>query len=120
MIPFKKLLSLFDRGEKSKVFLLMVMIFLGACLEIVGIGLVLPFISLISDPSIIDKFTAFSLLKNLTGNLPFNSMLILLGSILLMFYLAKNLYMANLFLIQNRFIYKKDACSFTQPFQFLP
>ena len=107
MIPLKKLFSLFDRVEKPKVFLLIGMIFLGACLEIVGIGLVLPFISLISDPSIIDKFTAFSLLKTLTGNLPFNSMLILLGLILLMFYLAKNLYMANLFLIQNRFIYKK-------------
>jgi ABC-type multidrug transport system fused ATPase/permease subunit len=107
MIFFKKLLSLFDKREKPKVFLLMVMIFLGACLEIMGIGLVLPFISLISDPSLIDRYTAFSHLKNLTGDLPYNSMLTLLGLILLLFYLAKNLYMANLFLIQNRFIYKK-------------
>lgn len=107
MIPFKKLFSLFNKREKPKVFLLLVMIFLGACLEIMGIGLVLPFISLISDPSLMDRYSAFSQLKKLTGNLPYNNMLILLGLILLLFYIAKNLYMANLFLIQNRFIYKK-------------
>lgn len=107
MIPFKKLLSLLERGERLQVFLLMLMMFLGACLETIGIGLVLPFISLISDRSLIDKYAAFSHLKKLTGDLPYNNMLILLGLILLLFYFAKNAYLANLFLTQNRFIYKK-------------
>ena len=107
MIPFKKLLFLFEKKEKPKVFLLMGMIFFGAFLETVGIGLVLPFISLISDPSLSARSPAFSFLWRITGEISHNGMLILLGLGLLLYYVAKNAYMANLYLIQNRFIYKK-------------
>ena len=83
------------------------MIFFGACLETVGIGLVLPFISLISDPSLAEKYAIFIHLKKITGNIPYNNLLILLGLALLLFYVAKNAYIANLLLIQNRFIFRK-------------
>jgi ATP-binding cassette subfamily C protein len=107
MIPFNRLLSLFERREKPRVFFLVGMVFLGACLETVGIGLVLPFISLVSDPSLVEKHAAFSYLKKVAGNITYSNMLIGLGLLLLLFYLAKNAYIANLLLIQNRFIYKK-------------
>ena len=107
MVPFRKLFALFEKREKPRVFLLVGLIFLGACLETVGVGLVLPFISLISDPSLTEKIAAFSYLKEITGNVEHNNLLILLGIALLAFYVVKNAYVAVLLTFQNRFIYKK-------------
>jgi len=107
MIPLKKLFSLFEGKEKSRVLILTGMIFIGACLEMVGVGLVFPFITLIADPSLAEQYRVFSYIRNIGGGISYNNMLIMLGSALLLFYIVKNVFIANLILIQNRFKFKK-------------
>lgn len=107
MIPFKEIFYLFEKKEKPKVILLIIMIFFGACLETIGIGLILPFISLINDPSLLDNYKIVSNLYEITGSTSFNDFLILCGLSLLLFYLAKNAYLTLLLWTKNRFIFKE-------------
>jgi len=54
MTKIKKILSLLTLQERKKAFLLMVMILIMALLDTIGVASILPFISVISNPSLIE------------------------------------------------------------------
>jgi ABC-type multidrug transport system fused ATPase/permease subunit len=49
---FRNLLRLFDRRERWKLAFLSGLLFFGSLLEVVGIGLLLPFIKIVGDPNV--------------------------------------------------------------------
>ena len=51
MLDKKKFLYIIPKGSKSKIFILFFLSFVGVILEVIGIGLILPVVSLISDSS---------------------------------------------------------------------
>jgi len=105
---FFKLLYLFDAKSKNAALLLLVMILVGALFEMLGIGIVLPLITLFSFP---DPLKANSFLKGLHGWLQPESLeqfmiWVLVGVILL--YLIKNIYLFFLVYLQSRFIQNRQ------------
>ena len=55
MQNFKKVLSLLSSYELKKARLLLVMIFIMAIFETLGVVSILPFVAILSDPSLIDS-----------------------------------------------------------------
>lgn len=90
---FKKLLKFFDRREKRKLFLLLIMMVFAAIFETVGIGLIIPLVGIIMNPSIIHKQ---AILTSVYGFFQFQStqqFIIFAVGVLLAVFILKNLYL---------------------------
>lgn len=105
MIPFKKIFYLFTTRDKVKAVLIIFMTFIGAGLETIGVSLVAPFISIISNPEVINKNTILSATYKFTGAQSYNQFLIYFGASLLLFYIFKNFFLTGQLYIQNHFVF---------------
>ena len=54
--PFNKFFNLLNRKEKNKILVLIFLLFIGMSMEVLGIGLLLPFLEIISDENIVLKY----------------------------------------------------------------
>lgn len=102
---FTQILGLFDARGRRRMLGLLFLILGGAVLEAVGIGLIMPFIGLISDPAYLDTqetLKALYLASGLTTPVQFY-IACALG--LLLLFLVKNAYLALTTVVQYRFIY---------------
>ncbi|MHC4817251.1 MAG: ABC transporter ATP-binding protein [Planctomycetota bacterium] len=117
MVPFRKLASLFTRKERPRALLLLVFIFVGAGLETIGVGLVMPFIALVSDPGFIGRNSVVADLHRALGSPGYNRFVIGCGVLLLVFYVLKNAYLGFLCFWQNLFIYGKMRAMARQLFR---
>ena len=83
--------------------------FIGAALETFGIGFIVPFISLVNNPQLIQEHKNLFLLYSLSGLGSFNKFLIFIGIAFILFYLFKNVYMLFLYFMQFIFIFSRQA-----------
>lgn len=81
------------------------MMLFGAMLEALGIALIFPLITLISNPETINSYQLLNWLYNFTGSSSNNEFLIWMIGTLLGVYLFKYIYLASLFYIQYKFIF---------------
>ena len=51
----KQIISLFEKRDKVKLFGVLLLILSGGFLEMLGIGLIYPFMSLITSPELVEK-----------------------------------------------------------------
>lgn len=102
-----QVLSIFEGAERPRAFLLLLAIVVGAVLEMVGIGLVMPFIALLTDPSLVERNQVLAWLQELSGADTERSFLLLCGALLLAYYLLKNVLLGVLTYAQYRFVYGK-------------
>lgn len=104
----RKLLHLLDRKQKLKTLGILVLMILGAGFEVVGISLVMPFMALIQDPTMIHKFRLGYLITNyISTNI--HGMVIIAGILLLTLFLVKNSYLSFMYYAQFRFIYSLEV-----------
>lgn len=82
---------------------------IGAALETFGIGFIVPFISLVNNPQLIQEHKNLFLLYSLLGLGSFNKFLIFIGIAFILFYLFKNVYMLFLYFMQFIFIFSRQA-----------
>lgn len=91
MKNYKKLISLFTPAEKKKLFLLLIMIIVMALLDMAGVASILPFIAVLTNPSLIETniylnhLFEFSKLFGVENNYDFFIFLGILVFILLVF-----------------------------------
>ncbi|MEX1137628.1 MAG: ABC transporter ATP-binding protein [Balneolales bacterium] len=109
LTTFKKLLTLLPSGDNGKLIILFFMMLFGALLELLGIGMIPVFVSIIASPETIleiDRLVpAWEALDIEDGG-----DLLVYGSILLIgVFLLKNVYLASFKYIQTRFIWRRFA-----------
>jgi len=104
---FGRILDLFEGRERARAWALLGALVLAAGLETVGVGLVMPFIALVTDPGLVDEAPLLGRLRDVLGATDANQLLIRSGLLLLGFYVAKNAFVAALTSAQNRFVYGK-------------
>ncbi len=85
------------------------MMFLSALLETAGIGLVLPFLTVISDPEIIETNRWLLKLFLLLDAENKTEFLIFLSVIIVIVYLIKNIFLQGLYYLQSRFVFSKRS-----------
>ena len=63
-MEIKKILELLDKNEKRKAILLSFLVLIMATMEMLGVASILPFIAVLSNPSIVESNSLLSLLYN--------------------------------------------------------
>ena len=89
----KKLLLLFDKQEKKKLVILFFLMIIAALFETVGIGLIVPFVGIVTDPGVIDTqpiLSYFYVKMNFGSTQVFTVFAVV---VLLLVFVLKNIYL---------------------------
>lgn len=104
-----KLLRLFDRKEKQRLLGLLVMMIFAALFETLGIGLIIPFVQLITNPEFIHDNAILSNIYNWFGfhsNVGFIMMAI---GMLVIVFIVKNVYLLVFYHTQYKIVLNQQA-----------
>ena len=104
MNVINKYLSILNYKEQKKIFLLFIIMIIAAFMEVIGIGLVIPIITLLTKPEKIFTEPTFQVALNYFGNPSETQLVIYMMILFLIIYLIKNLYLALFVWIKFRYI----------------
>lgn len=100
----KKLYSEFSSKEKRRLLLIAIVIILSALLQVIGIASIFPFISVASNPEVIDSNNYLLFLKNILGIKNNQQFLIALGLAVLLLLILTNAFLAFSQWLKTKFI----------------
>ncbi|PIS42577.1 MAG: ABC transporter ATP-binding protein [Candidatus Kerfeldbacteria bacterium CG08_land_8_20_14_0_20_40_16] len=112
----KKLNEILLPGDKGKLIMLFFLMFIAAILEVAGIGMILTFISIVSDPS---KLLSIPWLASILTDIGINDSqdMLVYGSILLIaIFIFKNIYLIIFYYFQAHFVYNRFSFIATRLF----
>ncbi len=104
----KKISYVLDRRQKVNLCILLVVIFIGAFVELVGVSAVMPLIDVAMKPELIGEKWYFVSISRYTGITDANQMIVLLAVVLIVIYILKNSYVTIMCSLQYRFIYNNQ------------
>jgi len=102
---FYKIYKLLSRSERRSVFFLLALMVVGMFLEMIGIGLVVPVITLMIQGDLIDSFPVIKSINAISGNLSNSEIIIVVMIGLVCVYAIKNIFLAYLIWKQSQFVY---------------
>jgi len=105
----KKIWSLLIGSEKIKMVLIVFMMAIGAVLEILGIGFIIPVVALVSKPDLMEQSRYLKLISDFLQPSSHESFIITLCVIIIILYVGKNLFLLLLSYAQSEFIFSKSA-----------
>ena len=92
MSSFKKIWSVLSPNLKLKSVYLVILMIFNTLFEIIGIGMIIPIISILTNKSFLENFSYIPLFKNYSNNLSEINILIFSVVIILAFFSIKSLY----------------------------
>ncbi|PEJ58450.1 ABC transporter [Bacillus sp. AFS002410] len=104
-----KLLKIFNKKEKRKITILFIMMLMAAFFETIGIGLIIPFVGIVTSPEIIQKQTVLSYLYELFNFHSNTSFIIFLVVVLLSVFLLKNSFILFFQYLQYRVVLNQQV-----------
>lgn len=104
MFTLKKLLNLFNKREKRNFLLLFLLMLFAALFETIGIGLIVPFVGIVTNPQLIHEQATLLFLYELFNFDSTNTFLIFATFSLMVVFIGKNLYLLMFYYLQYRFI----------------
>lgn len=99
-----ELAALLERRGRKHVLWLLGLALLGAVAEAIGIGAVMPFISLLANPSLVTDNATVHAVYEWTGAPGIERFVMLCGFALLLIFYAKNAYLGLFYFLQTRFV----------------
>lgn len=108
MDKINKLRWVFTRRQKVKYIILLGLMMVAALLETLGIGLIVPFIGLLTNPEAIETNTILSWVYGLLAFDSYNSFLVFVTIVFLIVFIIKNVYMVFYYYVQNKIIYNEQ------------
>ena len=104
----KKINYVLDRKQKINLGILLVIIFIGAFVELLGVSAVMPLINVAMQPQTIDEKWYFILIRKYTGIADANQMILFLAVLLIIIYILKNIYVMAMYSLQYRFVFNNQ------------
>lgn len=104
----KKINYVLDRKQKINLGILLIIIFIGAFVELLGVSAVMPLINVAMQPETIDEKWYFILISKYTGITDANQMILLLAVLLIIIYILKNIYVMAMYSLQYRFVFNNQ------------
>lgn len=104
----KKINYVLDRRQKINLAVLLVIILIGAFVELLGVSAVLPLINIAMEPETAAQKWYCVLISRYTGITDINQMLVLLAVLLIVIYVVKNIYVTIMYSLQYRFIFNNQ------------
>lgn len=109
MNTLKYISFIFSKKQKKRLISLFFVILLGSVMELLGVGLILPFINVITDPSSIEKSWYLKYIYDFFDMKSTNKMIFFLAIILIIIYIIKNIYISFMYSFQYKFIYENQG-----------
>lgn len=100
----KNLFSLLDKKQKVKVTILLIMMIIGALFETIGVSLILPLVSVIVNPNIIQENKIMSSIYEMFHMRSENVFLIMIICALIFVYIFKNAFLFLMYYVQAKFV----------------
>ncbi|TWD98909.1 ABC-type multidrug transport system fused ATPase/permease subunit [Neobacillus bataviensis] len=105
----KKIWVLFNRREKKKLILLFFMLIIAAIFETTGIGLIVPFVGIVTNPKMIKEQSILSNIYSLLDFQSTNAFVLFAVGVLLSVFIIKNAYLLVFYYLQYRVIYNQKV-----------
>ena len=105
----KKILSVLTFNERKKFVLLGALSFIVAILEVFGVALIMPFISIISNPTIVSENDRLFKIYNYLNFDNTNDFIIFLGIVYLFYLVSSQIFKAIITFHQLKFIFMREA-----------
>lgn len=104
MMNIRMMLKILDKGQRKKFLFLLFMMFIGAYVELLGVGLILPLVNVITNPKIV-----YSGIYKTVGELfklnEINQYVSFFSIALIAVYILKNIYLIAEYNLQYKFVY---------------
>lgn len=104
----KKISYIFTKRQKRNTVILLFLTLIGSCIELVGVSAIMPLVSVVSDPSIIETDTKYRLVGNILGIHDARTYVLALAMFLIVVYIVKNVYVCMQYNLQYRFVYNNQ------------
>ena len=104
----KKISYVLDKRQKVNLFILLIIIFIGAFVELLGISAILPLVNVALKPDTIQDTWYLKLIWDILGFDKPSQMLMLLSISLIIIYIIKNIYVTMMYDLQYRFIFNNQ------------
>ncbi len=105
----KKIFAVLTFSERKKFIVLSGFSIIAAILEVFGVALILPFISITADPKIIEEDHRLQLVYDYLNFSNFNNFIIFLAVIYLVFLIFSQIFKAAITFFQLKFIFNREA-----------
>jgi ATP-binding cassette, subfamily B, bacterial PglK len=106
---FNKLRALFNKRDKKKFLLLFFMMIIAAIFETAGIGLIVPFVGIVTNPTVIQEQPFLLFAYKLLNFQSVNAFIIFAVGILLTVFIIKNGYLLVFYFLQYRVIFNQKV-----------
>lgn len=104
----KKISYVLDRSQKTNLGILLVVILIGAFVELLGVSAIMPLINVAMEPDTIGEKWYFVLISQYTGITDANQMIVFLALVLIVIYILKNIYVTMMYSLQYRFVFNNQ------------
>lgn len=104
----KKINYVLDRRQKINLCILLVIIFIGAFVELLGVSAIMPLIDVAMNPETMDEKWYFVLIRKYTRITDANQMILFLAVLLIVIYILKNVYVMVMYSLQYRFVFNNQ------------
>lgn len=104
----KKINFIFTKSQKRRLVMLFVVILIGTFLELLGVTAILPFINVILSPDKIESMKYLGDIYRWLGMKTPNEFILLAAIVLIVIYIVKNAYVAEMYNLQYRFVYNNQ------------
>jgi ATP-binding cassette, subfamily B, bacterial PglK len=105
----KKLWVLFNKKDKKKFLLLFFMLIIAAIFETAGIGLIVPFVGIVTDPAKIQQQWILSYIYKTLSFQSTNTFILFAVGVLLTVFIIKNTYLLLFYYLQYRVIFNQKV-----------
>jgi ABC-type multidrug transport system fused ATPase/permease subunit len=105
----KKLWVLFSKKDKKKFLILFFMLILAAVFETAGIGLIVPFVGIVTNPAMIKEQSVLSFAYNILDFQSTNAFILFAVGVLLTVFIVKNAYLLLFYNMQYRVIFNQKV-----------
>jgi ABC-type multidrug transport system fused ATPase/permease subunit len=109
LITARKLFRLFDRRERAQFAFLGLLIISGGVAETLSIGLILPAMTALTLPEKLPSLPFFPALFTMLGRLDTGSLFLVVGTLVLLAFTAKNVFLGYVWYRQNGLVLRKQA-----------
>ncbi len=99
-----KIRIILNKKQKTRIFFITIMMIFGAFLETLGVGLLLPLVSAVTTPDLIEKNETVKYVCNIFDIHSTKTFMILIIVMLIFIYIFKNIYLFLEYYVQYRFI----------------
>ena len=104
----KKINYVLNKKQKINLLILLVVIFIGAFVELLGVSAIMPIIEVAMNPVVIHEKWYLVIIMDTMGFTDANEVLVFWALLLIVIYILKNIYVTMMYSLQYRFIFNNQ------------